>query len=335
MRASVVLTGPLLSRFGKATFPAPGGCVIGARPIDQFLKGYEKMGATVNEPDGVFEIVADSRLRGAEITFDKITVGGTETLMMAAVLADGKTKLENCAKEPEIVNVAEWLNACGADIKGVGTDNIEIIGTNGRLLKPVRSYVAIPDRIEAGSFLILGAACAKDMTIDHCRPDHLTALIEILQKSGVTIETTKDSIHVKSPASFKAFDVETHEYPGFPTDLQAPLVTFLTQADGESTVTENIFEGRFKYVDDLVNMGANIEKLDSKQVCIKGPTPLDQLPADESLCAHDIRAGFAMVMTALIAKGKFTVTNVHLIDRGYEKLEERLTKVGAVIQRTR
>ncbi|MDE1967054.1 MAG: UDP-N-acetylglucosamine 1-carboxyvinyltransferase, partial [Patescibacteria group bacterium] len=193
MRGSVVLTGPLLARFGRATFPAPGGCVIGARPIDLFLEGYKKMGAAVSE-NGQYDIEAASGLAGAEISFEKISVGATETLMMAAVLARGTTTLKNCAMEPEIVNVAEWLNSCGADIRGAGTPTITIVGTAGKLLKPSASYVTIPDRIEAGSYLFLGALCASELVIENCRPDHLQAPIELLKKAGVPIETTADSI---------------------------------------------------------------------------------------------------------------------------------------------
>jgi UDP-N-acetylglucosamine 1-carboxyvinyltransferase len=340
MRASVVLTGPLLGRFGKVTFPAPGGCVIGARPIDLFLGGYKKMGATVrlDEKQCLYAIEAPEGLKGAEITFNRISVGATETLMMAATLAHGKTVLENCAREPEIANVAEWLNSCGANISGVGTTTIEIQGTGARPLHDgTKPYVAIPDRIETGSYMILGALCAKGLTITDCRPDHVSAVTSLLKDSGADIETGSDWIKVSngSPmATFKPFNVKTQEYPGFPTDLQSPIAVYLTQSQGESRIFETIFEGRFKYVEDLIKMGADITFMNPHEILIKGPAALKQLPDDEELNAHDIRAGFAIVLAALIGKGKFIVNNVQLVDRGYEKLEKKLKKIGASIERT-
>lgn len=341
MRASVVLTGPLLARFGKVSFPAPGGCVIGARPIDLFLNGYEKMGATVKENDTYDIKAASAGLSGADIHFKKVSVGATETLMMVAILAKGTTILNNCAKEPEIVNVAEWLNACGAKIKGVGTSTIEIEGTSGKLLSAKASankpYVAIPDRIEAGSLLILGALCANEMTIENCRPDHLKSVIDLLKASGVPIEITASTMEIKGNSnpnsSFKAFNVMTREYPGFATDFQPIAAAFLTQVTGESKVMETIYEGRFKYVEDLNSLGAKIEVIGPQEIIIVGPTPLKSLPEGKSLKAHDIRAGFAVVLAALGGKGKFTVNNVQLIDRGYERLEERLRALGVKIER--
>jgi len=338
MRASVVLTGPLLGRFGKVSFPAPGGCVIGTRPIHLFIEGYKKMGAHVDLSDTLYRIETKKEIDGTEIFFDMQTVGGTETLMMAAVLGHGTTILKNCAMEPEIVSVAEWLNECGAKISGVGTPTITIEGTSGKLLSPKVAYMTIPDRIEAGSYLLLGALCADEMNINNCRPDHMEAVINLLRESGVPITVGKDSVTISgngrlANSSFKSFNVRTHEYPGFPTDIQSPLVTFLTQVTGESLVFETIFEGRFKYVEELVKMGANITVMNSREILIKGPSQLVELPDSEELSAHDIRAGFAVVMAALVGKGKFVVNNVHLIDRGYERLEERLFALGAHIQR--
>lgn len=363
MRASVVLTGPLLARFGKVSFPAPGGCVIGARPIDLFIEGYKKMGATVTLSDDLYFIEAPKGLIGTEILFNKISVGGTETLMMAATLSSGTTKLENCAMEPEIGNIAEWLNENGAEIKGIGTSTLVINGSAGKLFSNKKDYTAIPDRIEAGSFLILGALCAENLAIENCRPDHIGAVIEMLKGSGVnisvidssgankTIVVTNDKN--KPDFRFKAFNVETKVFPGFATDLQSPIVVFLTQAEGESSVFETIFEGRFKYIEDLIMMGADITKIDQDKILIKGPTPLRELssvlesgdPGDKisagdrqtlvikELSAHDIRAGFAIVLACLLAKGKFVVNNIHLIDRGYESLELRLRALGADIVR--
>jgi UDP-N-acetylglucosamine 1-carboxyvinyltransferase len=344
MRASVVLTGPLLARFGETSFPAPGGCVIGTRPIDQFIVGYKKMGATVklDAEKCVYEIeVPGKSLKDAEIFFDFQTVGGTETLMMAAVLGKGTMVLKNCALEPEIINVAEWLNACGADISGLGTTTLIIRGTGGKLLKPVAPYVTIPDRIEAGSFLILAALCGEDVTIEKCRPDHMEAVINLLRGSGVSIEQSTDSLRITNTGTsvanastvFKSFNIRTHEYPGFPTDLQAPIVTFLTQTSGEGIIFETIYEGRFKYIEDLMKLGATITIMNAREILVKGPTQFKPLGAGEILTAHDIRAGFAVVMAALLGSGIYTINNVHLIDRGYERLEEQLSALGAEVKR--
>lgn len=337
MRASVVLTGPMLARFGNVTFPAPGGCVIGARPIDLFLDGYAKMGAKVEETASSYMISADQGLTGTNIIFSKVSVGATETLMMAAVLARGTTILENCAMEPEIANVAEWLNACGAKISGHGTPIITIVGSNGELLSAKASYRAIPDRIEAGSYLFLGSLLARDLVIEDCRPDHLETVISLLRSSGVPIETTSTSITIsgntKPNSEFKAFDVKTHEYPGFPTDLQSQATVFLTQVDGESMVQETIFEGRFKYIGDLKRMGASITEMNPLEIAIKGPAPLASLSDDEILHAPDIRAGFALIMASLCAEGVSRIDNINLIDRGYELIEERLSGIGADIKR--
>ncbi len=360
MRASVVLTGPMLARFGKVSFPAPGGCVIGARPIDRFLDGYKVIGAQVKEENGLYYIEHKNEFGDAEVTFGKITVGGTETLMMAASLGGGTITLKNCAKEPEISNVAEWLNLCGANISGIGSDTIVVQGSGRKLFISKEKYVSIPDRIEAGSFLILGALSAKELRIEDCRPDHLGVVIDMLKNAGVDITVEEDyktgqnkTIFVKnsieggtdsprrsdsgtvgrSNMKFGAFNVETKEYPGFPTDLQPPVVAFLTQSEGESAVVENIFEGRFKYTKDLVDLGAEIDVIDNNRVLIKGPTPLHGHDNGNEFAAHDIRAGFAVVMACLIAKGTFTISNIHLIDRGYESLEMRLREIGADIRR--
>jgi UDP-N-acetylglucosamine 1-carboxyvinyltransferase len=342
MRASIVLSGPLLGRFGKVSFPAPGGCVIGARPIDLFLDGYEQMGATTDEDKCSYHIEAPSGLLSTEIFFNKQTVGGTETLMMAAVLGNGKTVLKNCAMEPEIVNVAEWLNDCGAKILGVGTPTIEIQGTKGKLLSAKKPYVTIPDRIEAGSFLILGALCAEELTIADCQPKHMEAVINLLEQSGVPMEIGESDIKIVkniAPSSFLSptADLRTHEYPGFPTDLQAPAAVFLAETNGESRIFETIYEGRFKYIKDLNKIGADMVATNPREIIIHGPTLFNALSIEEGdyaeITAHDIRAGFAVVVAALIGKGKFMVEDVHLIDRGYERLEERLRAIGADIER--
>jgi UDP-N-acetylglucosamine 1-carboxyvinyltransferase len=331
----------LLARFGKVSFPTPGGCVIGARPIDLFVKGYELMGASVSENSHVYIINSKKNLQASKIQFEKISVGATETLMMAAVLAHGTTILENCAMEPEIVNVAEWLNACGAKINGVGTRTITIEGSNGALLQSKTEYIAMPDRIEAGSFLFLGALCAEELIINNCDPDHLETVINLLKDSGVHIDSKKEekkiiiSKNTDEVSSFKAFDIVTKEYPGFPTDLQAPAVVFLTQVNGNSHVIEKIFEGRFKYVEDLVNMGAEIQTINPHEIKIHGPNKLNEIVGGKEFGAHDIRAGFAMILAALVAKGDFKINNVRLVDRGYEKIEQRLSALGANIKRVK
>lgn len=339
MRASVVLTGPLLARFGRVSFPAPGGCVIGARPIDLFLQGYKRLSAKIalDSKKSVYSIRAPRGIPGGEIFFPIQAVGPTETLMMAAVLGKGTIVLKNCAMEPEIANVALWLNSCGARITGIGTPTMTVRGTGGRLLKAKKKYVAIPDRIEAGSYLFLGALCAKDLTITKCRSEHLESVIALLKDAGVPIATAADTIRISGNSmpnsSFKAFNLRTHEYPGFPTDLQAQAAVFLTQASGEVTILETVFEGRFKYAADLIKMGASITEMNPREIIIKGPSKLVQLPDDEELSAHDIRAGFAMVMASLVGKGTFKINNVGSIDRGYEKLEEKLRAIGADIHR--
>ncbi len=337
MRASVVLTGPLLARLGKVTFPSPGGCVIGARPIDLFVSAYKKMGAVIELKNDTYHMSAPkNNLQGTEIFFTIQTVGGTETLMMAAVLAEGKTILKNCAMEPEIVSVAEYLNSCGAKIKGVGTSTMEITG--GSLLRSGgKHYITLPDRIEAGSFLLLGALCADNLKITNCNPAHLEATIHLLIESGVPISITKDTIEIKGNgkiknSEFTSFNVRTHEYPGFPTDLQAPMVTFLTQVTGDSIVLETIYEGRFKFTQNLMKLGALITTMNPREILIHGNADLKS-SSQETLDSYDIRAGFAAVMAGLIAKGTSKVDNVYYIDRGYESLEKRLNKLGANIIR--
>jgi UDP-N-acetylglucosamine 1-carboxyvinyltransferase len=307
------------------------------------------MGATVaikkhTNGDDRYEITAPkhkkkSYLRGTEIIFPIQTVGGTETLMMAAVLAEGKTVLKNCAMEPEIVSLIEYLNTCGARIEGAGTPTLVIHGTAGKLLKtnPKKPYVTIPDRIETASFLFLAAACGKDITITDCDPSHLEVVIDMLVNSGVQIETKSNELRVTAPTSHKpltSFNIRTHEYPGFPTDIQAPAVVYLTQTEGESRVFETIYEGRFKYVDELIQMGAGITAMNPREILIKGGTPLKALDNGEELVSYDIRAGFAVILAALIAKGTSVIDNTYFIDRGYEAIEKRLKAIGVDITRT-
>jgi UDP-N-acetylglucosamine 1-carboxyvinyltransferase len=356
MRSSVVITGPILARHGKVSFPSPGGCVIGARPVDLFIEAYKKMGASVLEKDGMFKITTPKGgLKGADVFFPIQTVTGTETLMMAAVLAKGTTILRNCAIEPEIQSVAEWLNDCGAKIEGAGTTTITIHGLldkdlsvrtsldeawkkAGKLLKAKKPYNAIPDRIETASFLFLGTLCVDDLLISKCEPRHLESVTNFLAASGVPLEIGKDFIHIKGNGklknhSFKSANIRTHEYPGFPTDIQPIAAVYLSQTIGESIIFETIFEGRFKYADDLNKLGANIKVMNPREILITGPTSYKALPAGEELTAHDIRAGFAIVLAALCAEGNSVVKNVHLIDRGYESLEKTLTVLGADVRR--
>ncbi len=329
LRASIVLTGPVLARLGKVKFPHPGGCVIGKRPIDLFLDGFKKMGARVADKNGSYVISTQSgKLNGAEIFLRVPSVTGTETFMMAGVLAKGTTIIKNAAMEPEITHLAEFLVSSGAKISGAGTPTITIKG--GGLLSQKKPHTAMPDRIEAGSFLILGALVAKDLLIKDCNPNHLEILIDALRSSGVKIDTEKNSIRVRSSKNdYKPMDIKTHEYPGFPTDLQAPMTVFLTQATGESFVFETIFEGRLNYTESLVRMGAEIKMMDPHRIIVKGPSPLH----GKVLESPDLRAGLAFVVAAIVASGDSIVHNVRNIDRGYERVEERLREIGVDIAR--
>jgi UDP-N-acetylglucosamine 1-carboxyvinyltransferase len=334
LRASVICTGPLLARFGEVSFPHPGGCTIGPRPIDMFLSAYEKMGATVEEGDGMFVIRAPKggALRGTEIFFPVVSVTATETLMLTALLAEGTTVLRNAAMEPEIEDLAQFLVSCGANIIGAGTPTITIQG--GVLLHAASPYTIIPDRIELGSFLVLGALAANDLTLTNCRPDHAEMHISILKEVGVPISIGKDFVRVSGNGtipntSFRSFNIKTHEYPGFPTDVQAPTTVFLTQSNGEGLVFETIFENRLNYMQDLVRMGADIRVWDAHRATVKGPSALK----GKELESPDIRAGLAFVIAAIIAKGESIIHNAYYIDRGYAAIEHRLQNIGVAIDR--
>lgn len=334
MRSSIVLTGPLLARFGEVTFPYPGGCVIGKRPVDLFLVGFQRMGATVTEDGDSFHVVAGSggRLHGAKIFFKNQSVTATETFLMTAVLAEGQTVLKNCALEPEIESLGLFLQNCGAKISGLGTSTLIIEG--GDLLTGrSQIYETMPDRIEAGSFIILAALAAADLKISNCEPKHLDSLINVLRESGVELEVGSDFVRVKNSQDKKylAVDVKTHEYPGFPTDLQAPLAIFLSQAKGESFIFETIFEGRLNYLEALGRMGLKTKSLDTHRAIIYGPCRLEGKEID----SPDLRAGLAYVLAAIIAEGQSTVHSVKYIDRGYEKIEERLRAIGVQIERVK
>lgn len=325
MRASSLVLGPLVARAGMARVAMPGGCAIGGRPIDLHIKGLERMGATIHQAHGYLEARA-SKLKGAHLVFDKITVTGTEDLLMAAVLAEGETVMENCAREPEVTDLAALLIAMGANIEGAGTSTMRIQGVSSLHGATYRIH---PDRIEAGTFLIAGAITAGDLTVADCNPDHLGAVIAKLEEAGAQIDFPEaNSVRVRSTGRLRAADISTEEYPGFPTDMQAQYMALATQAEGVSLVKENIFENRFMHVQELVRMGANI-KVDGRTATVRGPA---KLSAAAVMCS-DLRASASLVLAALVADGESILDRVYHMDRGYERIEEKLRGVGAEIQR--
>src|SRR5258708_3048354 len=324
MRASTLVLGPLVARMGRARVSLPGGCAIGARPIDLHIKGLETLGANITQEHGYIEASAD-RLRGGHITFDKITVTGTEDLMMAAALAEGETLMENCAREPEVADLAALLNKMGARIEGAGTSTMRIRGVEK--LHGARHRI-IPDRIEAGTFVIAGALTGGDLIVANCDPTHLGALLEKLQECGVKVRSNGESVRVIADSQLRAADVSTEEYPGFPTDMQAQYMTLATQAEGTSVVTENIFENRFMHAQELVRMGANI-KVEGSPAVVPAKTPLTR-PAVQ---CSDLRASASLVIAALVADGETILDRVYHIDRGYERIEEKLRGAGAQVKR--
>jgi UDP-N-acetylglucosamine 1-carboxyvinyltransferase len=325
MRASSLVLGPLVARVGLARVALPGGCAIGGRPIDLHIKGLEKMGATITQEHGYLEARA-ARLKGAHIVFDKITVTGTEDLLMAAVLAEGETLMENCAREPEVTDTAALLTAMGAKIEGAGSSTIRVQGVTS--LHGARHRIN-PDRIEAGTFLIAGAITQGDLIVDNCNPAHLGALIEKLIEMGVRIETlATDQVRVRADGNLKAVDMATEEYPGFPTDMQAQFMALSTQAEGVTQIKENIFENRFMHVQELVRMGANI-KVDGRVATIQGNSTL----SSAAVMCSDLRASASLVLAAMVADGETILDRVYHMDRGYERFEEKLRGVGAKIRR--
>jgi UDP-N-acetylglucosamine 1-carboxyvinyltransferase len=324
MRASTLVLGPLVARCGRARVSLPGGCAIGARPIDLHIKGLEKLGAKITQDHGYVEASA-TRLKGAEIVFDKITVTGTEDLLMAATLADGETILQNCAREPEVADLADLLNKMGAKIEGAGTATIRVRGVSK--LKGAKHRI-IPDRIEAGTFIIAGAMTGGDLNISGCEPKHLGAVLNKLQEAGVKTKINGDSVRVMGDNPFTAADMSTEEYPGFPTDCQAQFMALATQAEGTSIITENIFENRFMHAGELIRMGANI-KIEGRRAVVRGKTPLSAA----AVLASDLRASASLVLVALVADGETIIDRVYHIDRGYERIEEKLKDVGAQIKR--
>jgi UDP-N-acetylglucosamine 1-carboxyvinyltransferase len=324
MRASVLVLGPLLGRTGHARVSLPGGCAIGARPINLHIKGLEKLGAAVHTEHGYVEACSD-RLKGAEIVFDRITVTGTENLMMAAALADGQTVLQNAACEPEIVDLAEMLKKMGARIQGVGTPTITIHGVQEL---HGTSHRIIPDRIEAGTFLVAGAMTHGELELIDSNPGHLASVIEKLRETGVNIETGAGRVKILGNGNLKSADVVTTEYPGFATDMQAQYMALTTQTTGTSVITENIFENRFMHASELMRMGANI-RIDGSRAIITGKTRL----SGATVIASDLRASASLVLAALVAEGHTLIDRVYHLDRGYEKIEEKLQSVGAEIER--
>lgn len=325
MRASILTLGPLLARFGHCEVSLPGGCAIGQRPIDLHLLALEKMGANIQIKQGY--VVASGNLKGNEILFDKITVTGSENIIMAAALAKGKTKLLNVAKEPEVVQLCEVLKDAGLEIKGIGTDELEIYGTDGELLE-FTEFSVIPDRIEAGTYLCAGAITNSKITLDKVNATHLSAVLAKLHQMGFETLIAKDSITLLPAKEIKPVEIMTSEYPGFPTDMQAQFMALALKANGTSIIDERLFENRFMHVSELLRMGADI-KLNGHIATIVGGKELNA--AD--VMATDLRASSALILAALAAKGTSKVHRIYHLDRGYENLEEKFKGLGAKITR--
>jgi len=326
MRASVLVLGPLLARHGRARVSLPGGCAIGARPIDQHLKGLKALGADIRLEHGYVEATA-KRLKGARINFDVPTVGGTEHLMMAAALAKGETILENAAREPEITDLANMLNLMGASIEGAGTDTIRIAGVSS--LAPV-SYRVMPDRIEAGTFMVAAAITGGDIRIHNMQLEHLDALVFKLQDAGVEIINKDGVVRVKGARKIKSVNIKTRPYPGFPTDMQAQFMALMTIADGASVIAENIFENRFMHVSELLRFGADVI-IDGRSATVKGVKKLSGAP----VMATDLRASASLILAGLAAEGETEITRIYHLDRGYESIEKKLAGLGADIKRVK
>ena len=326
MRASFFVLGPLLGRCGKARVSLPGGCAIGTRPVDLHLKGLEAMGVAIRIEDGY--VIAEGRPKGADFSLDYPSVGATENIMMAAARADGVTRLSNAAREPEIEDLARFLNGLGARISGAGTDLITVVGVDSL---GGTEHVVMPDRIEAGTFLVAGAATRGDVTVLNANPDHLPGFLSKLRDAGVVVEVQGSRIRAAAENGLKAVDFSTRPYPGFATDLQAQMMTLLTMAEGVSTIKETVFENRFMQAAELVRMGADIT-LDGNTALVRGVAKLSGAP----VMASDLRASAALVLAGLMAeRGETAISRVYHIDRGYERIEERLSALGADIERVR
>jgi UDP-N-acetylglucosamine 1-carboxyvinyltransferase len=326
MRASSLVLGPLVGRCGRARVSLPGGCAIGARPINLHVAGLERLGAKIRQEHGYIEAEAPNGLTGTHVHFDRITVTGTEDLLMAAVLAQGETVIENAAREPEVADLAALLVKMGARIQGAGTSTIRVFGVSR--LNGTRHRI-IPDRIEAGTFLIAGALSGGELVIRGCEPEHLGALIGKMREMGAEInEPCPNALRVQAPHKLKSADITTEEHPGFATDLQAQFMALATQSQGISFITETVFENRFMHALELVRMGANI-RLEGRQAIVAGPSTL----TGAQVIASDLRASAALVLAGLVAKGETIIDRVYHIDRGYERIEEKLARVGARIRR--
>ncbi len=327
MRASVLVLGPLLARFGKARVSLPGGCAIGARPIDLHLMGLEKMGADIELQSG-YVIARTKRLKGASIYLDIPTVTGTENLMMAATLAKGTTVIENAAKEPEVVDLANCLISMGAKIKGAGESVIEIEGVQE--LKCIKDYTVIPDRIEAGTFMTIAGATRGDLILKGCRTEHNDALIMKLKDAGVTFKNTPEGVRVTGPERLVSTDVKTMPYPGFPTDMQAQFMAMMCIAKGTSIIKETVFENRFMHVAELKRMGASID-IEGYTATVKGVKRLIGAP----VMATDLRASASLIVAALCAEGESTIHRIYHLDRGYENMDKKLRDIGALVERVK
>eukprot|EP01156_Anaeramoeba_ignava_P007055 Anaeramoba_ignava/a350454_120.p1 GENE.a350454_120~~a350454_120.p1 ORF type:complete len:364 (+),score=-21.47 a350454_120:387-1478(+) len=328
MRASILVLGPLLARFGHCEVSLPGGCAIGQRPVDLHLKALELMGAVIEIKNGYIEAKAPHGLQGATIVFDKITVTGTENIVMAAALANGTTTIINAAKEPEVVQLCEVLADAGVKIEGIGSNKLVIEGTNKELV-PIKDFAVIPDRIEAGTYLCAGAISNSALKVENVEPGHLDAVLAKFEEMGYMILKEEDSITILPADKIKPVNIITTEYPGFPTDMQAQFMAIATMAEGVSTIDETLFENRFMHVSELVRMGADI-KLQGTVATITG-TPNKLFGAD--VMATDLRASSALVLAALVADGETDIHRIYHLDRGYDHLEEKLSKLGAKIQR--
>ncbi len=326
MRASILVLGPLMARFGRARVSLPGGCAIGARPVNLHLMGLEKMGAKCDVVHGYVEAACNG-LRGAHVLMDTVTVTGTENLMMAATLAEGETVLDNAACEPEISDLAGMLRAMGAKIEGEGTRTIRIQGVTE--LHGCRHRV-IPDRIEAGTFAVSAAITRGDVEIAYCRPEHMIAVLTQLSRCGTEVEIGNEGIRVRGQDVIRSLDVTTHPYPAFPTDMQAQYMALMTQGDGTAVITETIFENRFMHAQELIRMGADIT-IDGRRAVVRGRRPL----TGAKVLASDLRASASLVLAGLVAHGETIVDRVYHLDRGYSRIEEKLARLGANIERVR
>lgn len=325
MRASVLVMGSLLARLGRARVALPGGCAIGSRPIDQHLKGFEAMGATVKVGNGFIEAEVEGRLQGAKIYLDFPSVGATENIMMAATLAQGTTIIENVAKEPEIVDLANFLNKMGAKVRGAGTGTIRIEGVDVLF---GADHNIIPDRIEAGTFMVAAAITGGNVLVRGAVPEHLTSLIAKMEEMGVMFEEEEDGLRVIGPDKLKAVDIKTMPHPGFPTDMQSQMMALLLHAQGTSMITETVFENRFMHVEEFRRMNADI-KIEGRSVILNGPSKLQ----GAEVAATDLRAAAALVLTGLVADGTTRVTELKHLDRGYVDFHHKLAGLGADIER--